>query len=494
MEGPPNTYRHARTTAGEFGGFHPLNANFLYCPNQFFDVCVANSSRGVIRCVAYVLRQTLGWLDKNGQPISEEIVIPYRDFIERAGISRGAVTGVLDEAVSAGYLVCVRRGTAKSVGVAGTSSSFRLRWAPQESAYHKSVEQFDGFFAGVGNRTPVPNEFFDLIVPRERASTIKVVGAILRHTIGYRTQFGHRSETELSFTALQRYTNLTDRSTVASAIQHAVERGFIERVSTGSFSSNPSSSSYAPRWRVATNSSIGSKTRPASQFKNPTGHTADQFRNQTGNEPETRPEDGFKNPTTSKDKTKDTHKQQPVAANSLVLQELTTIGFDQESAQRLADHYPANEIQQQIQWLDRRNPKQNKLGLLRKAIEQSWAEPPESDVTRIKRRERERREAERQKFADDNNDERAARSARREALLDLWSKLSNQERELYRRSAIAEEGSPSMRAILEGKSVDDRPPREFLDACARDRGLPPGTAPEASEPADEPRSVERTEE
>jgi hypothetical protein len=69
--------RHPETSRSEpqeqmFVGFLPLTGNFLYCPNQFFDLCLAHHSRGVVRLVGYLLRRTLGWLDEHGkrQPLS----------------------------------------------------------------------------------------------------------------------------------------------------------------------------------------------------------------------------------------------------------------------------------------------------------------------------------------------------------------------------------------------------------------------------------------
>ena len=52
--------------------FESLSSNYIYCPNQYFDVCVPNCSRGAVRLVGHVLFKTLGWLDKNGQPIYRE--------------------------------------------------------------------------------------------------------------------------------------------------------------------------------------------------------------------------------------------------------------------------------------------------------------------------------------------------------------------------------------------------------------------------------------
>ena len=96
----------------EFNGFEHLTANYLYCPNQFFEVCLPNHSRGTVRLVAFMLRKTLGWLDKEGNPIEQNISISYRDLIDEAGISRGAIRKALDEAVAGGFNICIQKGQA----------------------------------------------------------------------------------------------------------------------------------------------------------------------------------------------------------------------------------------------------------------------------------------------------------------------------------------------------------------------------------------------
>ena len=72
-----------------FAGFATPTSNTTFTPNQFFDVCLRYHSRGVVRLVAYLIRQTLGWCDANGQPLHERVQVSYRELIEKAGISRG---------------------------------------------------------------------------------------------------------------------------------------------------------------------------------------------------------------------------------------------------------------------------------------------------------------------------------------------------------------------------------------------------------------------
>lgn len=458
--------------AAVFGGFKPLDANYLYCPNQFFDVCMANSSRGAVRCVAYVLRQTLGWLDKNGNPIREDIVVPYRDFIEKAGISRGALADVLDEVVSSGFLLCTSPARPKSRGTGSMSAAFRLRWASSGREYTKDPKRFTGFFSGEGNRTPVPNQFFDLIVPSETGSVIKVVGSVLRHTIGYQNQFGgHRSETPLSFTAIQRYANISDRKTIAAAIRTAQERGYIERTKAGKFSADKTqqaTATYSPRWLLSDDTkSIGSRTLPEDRSNNPTRNSS-----------ETPPDDRFRNPTTTKETENKTLKQQQtVAADSESVSLLTDAGFDKPTAQRLAGRVDAEVIRRQIEWLPERGSNTNKLGMLRRAIEEDWPAPPS-----IVRKEREavsltkaRAEAEAARREDEQlQAKKMERVSRRDLLASFLKSCSPEEIEEYQRRAAEVERSDFLRDKL-GRPFEELNAFEqgkVLDQLARERGLP----------------------
>jgi hypothetical protein len=58
-----------------------------------------------------------------------------------------------------------------------------------------------------------------------------------------------------------------------------------------------------------------------------------------------------------------------------VITQLRQTGFDETVAQRLAARCPPEVIARQIDWLRLRNSTQNRLGLLRRAIEQDWPKP-----------------------------------------------------------------------------------------------------------------------
>ncbi len=186
-------------------GFEPLNANYVYCPNQFFDVCLKSNSRGMVRIVAYVLRQTLGWLDEHGQPVHNTVKVSYRDLVEKAGVSRGAIGPALQRAVQEGFIECHVPGIPNSNNQAGQAAKYTLRW-DTSNAFTKLPSDFDGFYAGEGHRTPVPNSFFDMVIPSQTLAVTKVVGTVIRHTIGYQNQFGgRRNSAPLSFTYIQNY-------------------------------------------------------------------------------------------------------------------------------------------------------------------------------------------------------------------------------------------------------------------------------------------------
>ncbi len=55
---------------------------------------------------------------------------------------------------------------------------YELKWV-RGREYVKDPARFQGFFEGEGNRTDIPNQFFDLLIPIEPLSVIKVVGAIM---------------------------------------------------------------------------------------------------------------------------------------------------------------------------------------------------------------------------------------------------------------------------------------------------------------------------
>lgn len=60
------------------------------------------------------------------------------------------------------------------------------------------------------------------------------------------------------------------------------------------------------------------------------------------------------------------------------MEKLRAEGFDTRSAEAIGKRYPAERILRQINWIDQRKIKANRLGMLRTAIEQDWSAPGEA--------------------------------------------------------------------------------------------------------------------
>ena len=262
---------NVRKTRQPFAGFKPLTSNAVYTPNQFFDVCLPHCSRGTVRLVAFLIRKTLGWCDANGNPQSERHAVSWSEF-ETAGIAHNMISGALEEATNANFIRCVRKPRSKRAGQPAVSGLYELRW-DERPEYVKDPAQFRGFFAGEGNRTYIPNQFFDEVIPHEPLAVLKVVGSIIRFSVGFQNKWGHRRRNvSLSYQHIQNYSLLRDRKTLSGAIQHALKWGYVERVEEGFFDPNAGKLSkaavYAIRWLdQAANSAIGSKNPPASVRK-----------------------------------------------------------------------------------------------------------------------------------------------------------------------------------------------------------------------------------
>jgi hypothetical protein len=261
--------RHIGSKVETFPGFAAPTSNTTYTPNQFFDVCLRHSSRGVVRLVAYLIRQSLGWCDADGHPLHERIQVSYRELVDKAGISRGLIRKSLDEAIAGHFIECVQTGKSASAHSKGESAFYQLRWDSRPE-YIKDPALFRGFFEGEANRTDIPNQFFDHVIRNEPLSVSKVVGSIIRFSIGFQTRRGRRrQQARLSYADIERYARLSDRHTLAGAIRHAEEHRYILCLEEGIFDPNGGHQSrpalYALRWADSSPFfPTGSKTTPAS--------------------------------------------------------------------------------------------------------------------------------------------------------------------------------------------------------------------------------------
>lgn len=392
-------------TAVAFAGYPRPTSNTTYTPNQFFDVVLPHSSRGVVRLVGYMLRKVLGWSNKDGTPREPQVRVSYAELIESAGISRGAIRQSIDEALDANFITCVAEGQPKLPDQDASSALFELKW-DDSAEYQTDPEKFQGFFAGNGNLTYIPNAFFDYTIRNESLAIVRVVGAVIRHSIGFQTRFGfRRQEVSLSFDDLMRITRLGSRSTLNLALKEAEASGHIVRVQTGAFGHRTQlKGTYAIHWatkdapepantdqplktRSVQKSNqenagvfeffaqnrprrIGSKIAPASVQKS----NQDRFKNRTSIEI-------TGNNTLKKQQQQEaTNKSEQGDAAAAFGQSFALLkqaGFDDVAATQLARRFTPERILRQIQWLPKRQATRSRLGLLRTAIEADYPPPPE---------------------------------------------------------------------------------------------------------------------
>ena len=368
-----------------FAGFALPTSNTTYCPNQLFDVCLPHYSRGVVRIVAYILRKTLGWCDEQGRPQRERFCITYGEIEGEAGVSRDMIKSALEEAEAGYFIHCLRRPSAKGKGKPGVSGLYELRW-DDRGEYIKDPKQFRGFFAGEGNRTYIPNQFFDHVVRHEALAMVKVVGSVIRYSIGFQNKWGHRRRNvALSLNHIKNYTKMADTKNVSTALKQALAANYILQVEKGYFDPRAGKTSkaavYALRWahlglHEAAEWPIGQKLPVADM---PTENRS-EITHGIGQKLPAEDRSEITHGIEIKQRNK-TNKQQPEAAASF--EELKHEGFDEKMAQAMANRYDAGRISRQIDWIDRRNVKTSRLGMLRTAIEQDWPAPSGKKLRRL---------------------------------------------------------------------------------------------------------------
>lgn len=355
-----------------FRGFALPTSNTVYTPNQFFDVCLPHASRGAVRVVAHVLRKTLGWCDADGRPHRERFTIRYAEIVDEAGVSRDMIRSALAEAEEGHFIRCLRRPGAKRLGRPAVSGLYELRWDDRPE-YVKDPARFRGFFAGEGNRTYIPNQFFDRVVPHESLAVIKVVGSVIRFSIGFQNKWGHRrQQVALSYQDIQRYAHVRNRTNLKEALDHAIAANYVRRVEKGYFDPDAGrlsrAATYALRWLSdASDETIGRKSVPGNAA------TADRSEIRTGIGRKNVPADRSEKRTGIQIKETNNHSKEVAAAASF--EALKKEGFYEQAARAIATKYPVERVLRQIDWLGARRVKTNRLGLLRKSIEEDWPRP-----------------------------------------------------------------------------------------------------------------------
>ena len=407
--------------APQFQGYSLPTSNTTYTPNQFFDVVLPNGSRGVVRLVAYMIRKTLGWSDEDGNPQETQIHFSYRELEQKAGIGHSMIRTAIDEAVAARYICCIQAGTVNTPGTLGSPALYELNW-DHRGDYITDPAAFEGFFSANGNLTYIPNDFFDHTIPTEPLALVRVIGAIIRYTIGFQTHFGfRRQKIAMSITEIQKKTGIKGRQHIVHALQEGIARNHIVRLEMGFFDpaagkeSQPSV--YGIKWLEAL---------PASETRRQSGDTPKRLPEEEGqtprqesdtpkrlpsrrvsNTPKRLPERTEKvtgeysekvtgieitlnNTSLNNNNRGESVSQAPsvaVAAEissspSAVLTPIEALlkeaGFDDNTARKIASSHSEEVIRSQIAWLPQRNPSRNPLGMLRRAIEENWPTPAPS--------------------------------------------------------------------------------------------------------------------
>jgi hypothetical protein len=421
-----------------FKGFPDFRSNVTFTPIQFFTLVIPHASRSTIRIVAFVLRQLLGWVDRDGNVTSSELRCSYQDFIEKAGVSRDGIAEAVQEAIDSRYIVPVETPAASEAGKPGRSGVYSLRWDMTGPLTHKPQE-FQGFYyppaaldpGPPGSTHPprariarmnVPNVFFDHVIPNERLSVIRVVGALLFYSIEWGPGGERKRLVTKTVTELSRLARLA-RSKTHEALMAARATGYIDQVHRGRYTPGPvphsTGSTYRIRWCRE------DPTTPSAPRTRADAGVACPRRSRNGNLPKSRSPDpkkprwdqseiGDLSPVRKGgfDQSETKTPEQSEMGNTLILKEETNsvtttteavaaeaaltpqpnsdsqpdsatvairclqeAGFDALTAQRLAAQASVEVIQRQVEWLPLRKPSRNRLGLLRRSIEEDWARP-----------------------------------------------------------------------------------------------------------------------
>lgn len=410
-----------QSTTPAFPGFPDFRANVTFVPIQFFTVVLPRMPLGVVRLVGYLLRRVLGWVDENGNPTCERVRFTWRELIESAGVSRDCIRLAIQEEIQHRLICCLRPPLANKDGQHACSGIYELCW-DTEGPYTNSPLDFRGFYypeAAVmpveesgrvvarprAARKNIPNAFFDYLLPRESLTVIRVVGALLFYSIRWGPGGERKQPVTLSITQLSRLTGRT-RQQVHTAVTEARERGYIEQVDSGCFDPHAGRESrpatYRIRWMTTAQSAVkeppippaperkGVPRDPAHPQGSQGGTVQILVRERSVNVNGERSEkvNGMSiktehktSKTTAADQspTAGSLSEGPTAAAAEAVELLTKAGFDQAAAEKLAQKRPLDVIRRQIEWLPLRNTSRNRLGLLRRAIEQDWAKPEGGD-------------------------------------------------------------------------------------------------------------------
>lgn len=235
-------------------GFASPTSNTTYTPNQFFDVVLPHSSRAVIRIVGYLIRKVLGWTDEYGHSQQSQVRVSYDQLMEKLNFKNpSTVSEALKFATHYNFITCACQGHGYQKGSGHQNSLYELKWS-ERTGYVTDLAEFAGFYDEVSYFTYVPNEYFDCVLPNESEAVIKVVGKVMRNTIGWKgAKGGHRKRVDgISYSQFQEV--LSSFSSIRKGINDAAKRNYIEVDEQGFFDKSGKrgpSTRYRIKWQDA---------------------------------------------------------------------------------------------------------------------------------------------------------------------------------------------------------------------------------------------------
>ena len=172
---------------------------------------------------------------------------------------------------------------------------------------------------------------------------------------------------------IERYTRIGSPMDLSKALRTALEKNYLVRLEPGVFSHRRDERKpaiYALRWADDWH---GQKIIAAPE--------ASEIRSSHGQKTEAAEQSEIRSSIQTKPEN-ETSKQQ-VAPRAKATELLKGAGFGTKAATNLAERASLETIERQLDWLEHRAPTRNRLGLLRKAIEQDWSEPAKVGTSQL---------------------------------------------------------------------------------------------------------------
>lgn len=164
-----------------FDGFYQFSGCRTIVPNAFFDHTVKSEPLSVVKVVAAIIRDSVGWEDKWGFR-RQEATLSFSALQRKTGLSRETVSIGLKQALERGHLRRVEAGQFSSDAQKQRTAVYALNWSEPNSGQERSadptrriVSQSDQGL--VARRSPDPTRNGSEIRPETRSPdpTIKKI-------------------------------------------------------------------------------------------------------------------------------------------------------------------------------------------------------------------------------------------------------------------------------------------------------------------------------